>query len=760
MYEKTRQQKLEAEAVRKELEKYSQYGEGGKRGRGPEKPPEVLRTPMDIRKNPKFDGQTVFLITYVPLKCKDERTPVDPLALREWMLFALVEEDPFAKKFHIEIDRYKLLMEEVDQQIVRIPRMLFLNPDGSKMSDIEAREQRELLFEKFGAERVEHEAKISEVERNLAAHVEWRRKMGISFTKGAVDNNTATCSWMVRFYGTDDAKEMEDLLIKKRNWPGIKLAAGRGGIIDPCPPWAGRGDLPDGSKEHMKDYTGLQINVGGARIARVPQGVGLYRTLDRESSTIADKDFSIYYGDYDAGKKSGYGIDINDACVFVGSFENDRKVGRGRIDYADGTTIVGPFGTTKDNKCPEASEFVNPYMDGEPNGLVEINFSDGAFFRGNMVNGRINGQGDYQSALNEVLSGTFENGLLHCDNGFMQNYAKETFTGKFIHGELHGKGMHMNERGDFFDGHYEHFLRHGKGYAKCAKTGTYRGYHIYGLKHGKGAIEYEYQAPKKVKKKVKIVNSNDDEDNSQSLPDSSSINEQEVEKDSKYKDAPDPNHVELANEFRRIYQGFFIGDSIASGGCIMDTKIQVPMVIAKRNRRGNLPIIKVAKKMERIAHQCKLMEEKYTDMEHHIRDELRKKKIRIYNQQKHFTKDNLQNFMAGMDSKAIGSPEIKKKVRAARMQDLTIDKHQFKKAVIPRLRVIDNSAVSHLSDAFKRIKPDEDDIENGDYNIDDHVLRLALSDFEEVHERQRFLKYDQIWQRAEEAFAARKKPNI
>jgi hypothetical protein len=36
--------------------------------------------------------------------------------------------------------------------------------------------------------------------------------------------------------------------------------------------------------------------------------------------------------------------------------------------------------------------------------------------------------------------------------------------------------------------------------------------------------------------------------------------------------------------------------------------------------------------------------------------------------------------------------------------------------------------------------------------VDEKLLKILLSDFEEVQERQRFLKYDRIWARAEEAY--------
>ena len=35
------------------------------------------------------------------------------------------------------------------------------------------------------------------------------------------------------------------------------------------------------------------------------------RTLDRRSSNIYDEEFGMFYGEFELGKKDGYGIEIN-----------------------------------------------------------------------------------------------------------------------------------------------------------------------------------------------------------------------------------------------------------------------------------------------------------------------------------------------------------------------------------------------------------------------------------------------------------------
>lgn len=41
--------------------------------------------------------------------------------------------------------------------------------------------------------------------------------------------------------------QLEDIVCAKTDWPGIKLATKN----EELPPWAGRGDIPDGSKSYI-----------------------------------------------------------------------------------------------------------------------------------------------------------------------------------------------------------------------------------------------------------------------------------------------------------------------------------------------------------------------------------------------------------------------------------------------------------------------------------------------------------------------------
>ena len=82
----------------------------------------------------------------------------------------------------------------------------------------------------------------------------------------------------------------------------------------------------------------------------------------------------------------------------------------------------------------------------------EVLFSDGALYRGNMRNGKIEGPGEYQSAMGELMFGNFQNGILNGDNCYVKNLGGEKWKGTFVDGEINGLGKYENERGDTYDG--------------------------------------------------------------------------------------------------------------------------------------------------------------------------------------------------------------------------------------------------------------------------------------------------------------------
>lgn len=49
----------------------------------------------------------------VPLKSKDEKTEVEPSTLKEWIIFGLLEVDPYSKPFYGNMERIKSEIEAI-----------------------------------------------------------------------------------------------------------------------------------------------------------------------------------------------------------------------------------------------------------------------------------------------------------------------------------------------------------------------------------------------------------------------------------------------------------------------------------------------------------------------------------------------------------------------------------------------------------------------------------------------------------------------
>jgi len=617
--------------------------------------------------------------------------------------------------------------------------MTFYDEEGKPMLDDKAEAEREHIYEKFGEDRLVAEKRLTKYKLNLEAHRIWRKTIGMDFVLEDTDLNTDSATWRLRFYGHKDAMQMEDLLIQKNNWAGIRLAcSGRNPEPNkpPFPPYACRGPLPDGTNPMLPDYSNLAVNVAGARFSRVPHGVGAIKSLDRKDATIKDEHYGVYYGRFELGRKVGTSFEMDDISVYSGKFLNNYRKGKGRIDYCDGNTIVGDFGTSTqiDNKV--SLVFDNPYVNGEPHGRVEILFGDGAVYKGEMKNGFISGAGEYQSAFGELLIGTFENGILHGKDCYRKNHCGEQFQGSFDYGELDGFGTYLNERGDSYDGHWDHSLRHGRGNAKYHKLGRYRGYFVNGTRNGKGELEYMLRPKKKKKKKKKLAPGEE-------LPEGA----EEEKKDAEEQD-------ELQTEFQRIFQGYFLSDQIANGGTVMNLDTQTPSVISRRDKRKLQPIQYVFDQNARNVKRLNRQVEKFNDMEMYIRGEVMRKKSKIFRQQRHYTKktmyqtDSYGGFpQSDLDNRAV--------VRERRLTKAEASILQPKLTRVPHLQNIEVHQQQHLSEVFNRIRPDESD--GKALNLKTMFLKAAVSDFEEVVERQRYLKYDEIWKRAESHFSLKKR---
>ena len=336
----------------------------------------IHRKVEDIFNDPTFQGQTVLMLKHVPLKAVDDYTEVTGVELDAYVNFAIAEEDPMAKKIVKKLRKAEADVEEIVKVIKKIPKQVIRTAEGKTMSNEEADAERQVMFTVYGQAKYELDLKVKKVEDELQEHRSWRRTMGLTFIKSYIDENTETATWELRLFGSADSQKIEEIMVHKDDWQGIQLCCA---LPDKkLPPWVGRGKVPDGSKPYMPDYSNSVVNISGCRLVRDAHGVGTTKTLDgKKPASIQSDRFGIFYGDFFLGKKTGYGVEINDSEVFAGRFIDGLRNGDGRADMGMGTAVAGQFAVDPvDPTAIHTKGMDNPYMDGEPTGKnLEVHFA-------------------------------------------------------------------------------------------------------------------------------------------------------------------------------------------------------------------------------------------------------------------------------------------------------------------------------------------------------------------------------------------------
>ena len=100
------------------------------------------------------------------------------------------------------------------------------------------------------------------------------------------------------------------------------------------------------------------------------------------------------------------------SSIYVGSFVNDKREGKRKLLFADGSYYVG--------------DWVNNIMHGKG----KYTYADGDCYEGDYADGKMHGKGKY----------TYANG--------------GCYEGDFVDGKKHGKGKHTFADGDCYEGDY------------------------------------------------------------------------------------------------------------------------------------------------------------------------------------------------------------------------------------------------------------------------------------------------------------------
>jgi hypothetical protein len=160
---------------------------------------------------------------------------------------------------------------------------------------------------------------------------------------------------------------------------------------------------------------------------------------------------------------------LPDGSRYRGEVIDGLLQGQGRLDYGDGSHYQGQF------------------KDGQFNGQGIYTYADGSRYEGHFVKGLPSGEGHLSSSdfdyRGEFRQGQY-NGL-----GVLQWRSGDGFQGQFRRGEPHGQGVMTDAEGNAFTGSFDNNQLNGLGSFKSADGDLYSGEFRDNQFHGKGRYQ-------------------------------------------------------------------------------------------------------------------------------------------------------------------------------------------------------------------------------------------------------------------------------
>ena len=136
------------------------------------------------------------------------------------------------------------------------------------------------------------------------------------------------------------------------------------------------------------------------------------------------KDGGPYAGELSNGMRHGRGKQqYPNGDVFTGCFQQDKRVGIGRLDLADN----GGF-------------YLGEWKDDERSGKGSLTYGNKDMYVGTWLKGMREGKGKLLWASGSWYDGQFKKDEMHGE-GVMQFQNQDRYEGQFFEGKMHGKGM-------------------------------------------------------------------------------------------------------------------------------------------------------------------------------------------------------------------------------------------------------------------------------------------------------------------------------
>lgn len=127
------------------------------------------------------------------------------------------------------------------------------------------------------------------------------------------------------------------------------------------------------------------------------------------------------------------------------------------VDYVDG------FNNDNNNNNKNDVEIIGNTKDGLPEGECKVTHRDGTIYKGNFVNGKLEGKNGYFKNRDLfVYNGEFRNGVFN-GYGEVKWTNGDSYKGNFLNGLFHGEGRYTFKDGKVFVGNYKNGKKDGDG---------------------------------------------------------------------------------------------------------------------------------------------------------------------------------------------------------------------------------------------------------------------------------------------------------
>lgn len=144
----------------------------------------------------------------------------------------------------------------------------------------------------------------------------------------------------------------------------------------------------------------------------------------------------------------------------------------------------------KSNQNTDNSTYLSDPVETLKTGVAIYFFKDGGLYRGEIMNGKYYGKGEYQFKNGNKYDGQWRDDQMH-GTGVYYYPDGSRYEGLFVNGKKNGKGNFYFSSGDIYIGDWKDDLKNGNGVIYHANGDRYEGLFLNDKKHGKGSLYHK-----------------------------------------------------------------------------------------------------------------------------------------------------------------------------------------------------------------------------------------------------------------------------